>query len=513
MRMAEDYVRRGFSQDDAEALVFYDLSDRLSVLQYNLSDRIRPPPARPELPVLEVNWEWHSRKGEEMYNSLNDNQRAAADNILQMGSTNRRKLHFVDGPGGSGKTYLYNAIYHVLNGRRKRVICVAWTGIAASLLPHGRTASSTFKLNMRADNRECSLKREDRDATPLKEADAIIWDEISMVPKFALEAVDLLLQDLMCNNIPFGGKTVVLGGDFRQTLPIIEKGRESDMVDACVKNSHLWRRFLTHHLTTNMRVEGRQSPWSALLMTVGNGEAEQDVDGKIELPSEVFSDGNIIDEVFGDQLTNVDCLSDRAILAPRNLEVDHINQQALDKLPGAIYVYRSIDEVAEDEHEDEDLYPSEFLNSLSPAGLPLHCLKLKEGAVVLLLRNLDVKNGLCNGTRLIATHFGRYVLGCRFASGQRKGQFILIPRIDNYTEKGVPFKLRRRQFPLRLAFAMTINKAQGQSLTNVGIHLRDDVFSHGQLYVALSRSRSKEGVKVVSNGTRVKNIVIKSVLN
>ncbi|KHJ90832.1 hypothetical protein OESDEN_09312 [Oesophagostomum dentatum] len=130
----------------------------------------------------------------------------------------------------------------------------------------------------------------------------------------------------------------------------------------------------------------------------------------------------------------------------------------------------------------------------------------------MLLRNLDVANELCNGTRLIVTHFGRLVLGCRFASGERKGKFVLIPRIDNFTDKGVPFRLRRRQFPIRLAFAMTINKAQGQSLTHVGVHLQSEVFSHGQLYVALSRARSRAGVKVYTTNTRVKNIVIKAVL-
>ncbi|KIH67692.1 hypothetical protein ANCDUO_01982 [Ancylostoma duodenale] len=130
----------------------------------------------------------------------------------------------------------------------------------------------------------------------------------------------------------------------------------------------------------------------------------------------------------------------------------------------------------------------------------------------MLLRNLDVRNGLCNGTRLIVTHFGRFVLGCKIASGDRIGQFALIPRIENYTEKGVPFRLRRRQFPVRLAYAMTINKAQGQSLTSVGVHLGVDVFSHGQLYVALSRARQREGVKVYSPDRRVKNIVIKAVL-
>ncbi|KHJ98084.1 hypothetical protein OESDEN_01927 [Oesophagostomum dentatum] len=237
MKMAEEFTYSGFSPNSAEAIIYYDLSDRLSVLQYNLADQIRPPSlVRPQLAVVEINREEHSRKGAEMYSCLNANQRAVANSILQSLDSNRRKLRFVDGPAGSGKTYLYNTIYHILKGRRKSVICVAWTGFAASLLLEGGTVSSTFILNMRAENRECSIKREDRDTESLVQVDVIIGDEISMVPKFSLDAVNVMAQDLMCNMPPFRGKTVVVGGYFRQTLPIVQKGRLDDMVDACIKN-------------------------------------------------------------------------------------------------------------------------------------------------------------------------------------------------------------------------------------------------------------------------------------
>ncbi|KIH49821.1 hypothetical protein ANCDUO_20103 [Ancylostoma duodenale] len=364
---------------------------------------------------------------------------------------------------------------------------------------------------MQSGNRDCMLRREDRDALSLKAADVIIWDEISMVPKYSLEAVDLLLQDLMCTRINFGGKTVVLGGDFRQVLPIIKRGRDSDMVDACVKNSHLWRSFYIHSLSTNLRAAESGSSWCNFLLDVGNGTAEEDAHGRIALPSDIISKGNLIDEVFGELIIDTDTLSESAILAPRNSDVHYVNENALMRLPGCVHEYTSIDDIISDEHGEHD-YSSEFLNSLAPAELPPNKLRLKENCIVMLLRNLDVANGLCNGTRLVATHFARFVLGCRIATGAHAGKFVLIPRIDNYTDQGVPFRLRRRQFPARLAFAMTINKAQGQSLTNVGVYLQTDVFSHGQLYVALSRARRQEGVKVQMAGERVKNIVIKAVL-
>ncbi|KIH67691.1 hypothetical protein ANCDUO_01981 [Ancylostoma duodenale] len=342
--MAQDFIRSGLSSTEAEALAYYDLSDRLATLQYNLSDHVTPPALpRPELAPNQFGWEEHRRKGAEMYNCLNVNPRDAADSILASFDSGRQKMHFVDGPGGGGKTYLYNTIYHILKGQQKSVICVAWTGIAASLLPEERTASYTFKLNMSSSNRECLLKRQERDATPLKVADAIFWDEISMVPKFSLEAVDLLLQDLMCNTLPFGGKTVVIGGDFRQVLPIIGRGRERDMIDACVKNSRLWTESLTHHLFINVRAASSGVPWCSLLMAIGNGNVAQDNEGRIQLPSGTFSNGNLIDEVFGDQINDEDCLRDRAILAPRNIDVNQINEEALDRIPGLLREYKSIE--------------------------------------------------------------------------------------------------------------------------------------------------------------------------
>ncbi|KHJ80320.1 hypothetical protein OESDEN_20006 [Oesophagostomum dentatum] len=172
----------------------------------------------------------------------------------------------------------------------------------------------------------------------------------------------------------------------------------------------------------------------------------------------------------------------------------------------------SVDEAIQHEGSSDELYPMEYLNTLEPTGMPPHELRLKKGAIVMLLRNLDVTNGLCNGTRLKVEIMGRYVLFCRFICGSRKNQMAVIPRIDNYWDKDLPFRLRRRQFPLRLAFAMTINKAQGQSFNRVGVFLPEDVFSHGQLYVSLSRVRTPDGLKIQSPRTLVKNIVYTEVL-
>ena len=109
---------------------------------------------------------------------------------------------------------------------------------------------------------------------------------------------------------------------------------------------------------------------------------------------------------------------------------------------------------------------------------------------MILLRNLDPKNGLCNGTKLFLSRvLSPYVIAATVVSGSHSGNEVFLPRI-NFTsgETDFPFILSRRQFPVRVAFALTINKAQGRSLKRVGVYLKKPVFSHGQLYVALSRA-------------------------
>ncbi|KAG6617010.1 helitron helicase-like protein [Phytophthora cinnamomi] len=442
---------------------------------------------------------------------LNDGQRAIYDEIIQAAEApvQGNKLFFIDGPGGTGKSTLLRHILAKVRLSGKIAIAVASSGIASLLLMGGRTAHSTFKIPLKLNDKStCAIYKQSRLKMLIERASLVIWDEAPMTHRHAFEAI----------------------------LPVVVRGTPAETIGACLKSSTLWRHFKQLHLTENMRVQSASNEstaaelaaFSEFLLQVGEGRHEVNRSlGRdfVKIPRDMLIDNiyeegddiedeeitpgavprglkNIIDKMYADindpEVATDEYFANRTILTTTNAVVHRINQAVSERLSGEAREYLSVDSV--DDDNEGNFFEPEVLHSVTINGIPPHKLTLKEGAPIMMMRNLNPDLGLCNGTRLRVVQLKPHVIHATIMTGERIGQNVLIPRIVFVSDgdaREFPFRLRRKQFPVVPAFAMTINKAQGQTVQNLGLYLATPCFSHGQLYVALSRVTSRSKFKAL----------------
>ncbi|KAM1736615.1 hypothetical protein ACFX12_014956 [Malus domestica] len=309
--------------------------------------------------------------------NLNEDQMAAYNSIVSANERQDNAIFFVDGPGGTRKTYLYRALLATLRSNGHIILAIATSGIAATILPGGRTTHSRFKIPLSPDaSSTCSISIQSDLAELIRKTSVVVWDEAPMVHKFAFETLDQTFKDIIGVDLPFGGKVMIFGGDFRQVLPVVPKGTRSELMQASMINASFWGHVKIIRLKHNMRSINDQD-FSEFVLHVGNGEQETMIDDMMQLPSCMVIPWNgeesivqFVNEVFPDLECHV-CdsryLVERAIITQKNEDADKLNKMIIDKFPGTEHILYSFDSVEDDVR---NLYQQEFLNSISPGGMP-----------------------------------------------------------------------------------------------------------------------------------------------
>jgi hypothetical protein len=291
------------------------------------------------------------QKYDEFVSNLNADQKAVFDTLkaaIQSPPDAGSKAFFLNSPGGCGKTFLLNLLLLHCQVFGIAFKAVATSGLAALLLILGRTAHSTCGIPIPIDSMSCSyLGKESQQARELKQAKVIVWAESLMSHRHNIECVDRLLRDLTGSDVPFGGKVVVFGGDFRQILPVVRHGREGSIVGASLTKSPLWIQghIKVLNLTTNMRIEKvlrTQGPAEALrlklfsdrLLSIGDGLNGTDVECDPVWKLEKDTVPHLIEAIYGNLTdvavsSNQEILLRRCILAPRNKDADVINDHRM----------------------------------------------------------------------------------------------------------------------------------------------------------------------------------------
>ncbi|XP_024636580.1 uncharacterized protein [Medicago truncatula] len=357
---------------------------------------------------------------------LTDEQRCVHDKIMESVGSDDNGFFFLYGYGGTGKTFIWKRLSAVVRSKGLIVLNAASNGIAALLLSGGRTAHSTPTVPIEINEASSlTMEKDSPWADLVCAAKLIIWDEAPMMHRWCFEAVDRSLLDIMSKNDPlntlklFGGMAIVLG---RYCMLSEEERCQILLMPRSIRQ----RYGLIEEIANFCK-------W---ILSIGDGNDASGDNGemKVEIPEDLLiSDTtnplmSLIDSVYPDLNDNLGdqlFFQERGILAPTLDSIEHINEFMMSLIPGEEKEYLTSDSIfrsGENSDVQSEWLTPEFLNGIKSSGIPNHRLKLKVGCPVMLLRNIDQANGLCNGTRLTVIHLGKSTITATVIT-RKKGRY------------------------------------------------------------------------------------------
>ena len=475
-----------------------------------------------------------------MIRTFNDKQKMIYENIIDRLKGGVQLKAFISGKAGTGKTFLINALKNYFIANSIPFIVCASTGIAASIL-NGKTVHSAFglftKKNENCEDVYCSLDIAKENGYAISFAKIIIIDEVTMISSKVLESLNNGLKKLAAQkndvhfDLDFGGKNILLFGDLAQ-VPAVTRAPDdfNESIEQFFK-SDVFRGFTRWDLDKIMRQNSDEIEFIQLLDNIRNHSDGQDLNSNvIGLLKERFIPGsleNVIDEIDsfvgrddpkgmvitftnrmaneynhlillkrlnGDEskLINIDAkffIDQKSSYMARNTTFNYESELANQREVARIHLASK---------QEIDIFcgamRKKFINSI----IPFH-ITIAPNARIMLLQNIDISHGLINGARGTVIEYIPEVdaFNIKFDFQTENEQPILIGR-----RKSVEYQIHdgktifMYQFPLKLAWAVTAHKSQGQTLCKAAIHIGERAFAHGSLYVALSRVKSLRNIRL-----------------
>ena len=386
---------------------------------------------------------------------------------------------FITGPGGTGKTYTIKTIYEDAISNNKRICVTALTGVASVLLDCNATTIHSWSGVGISNKTETEIINKINRSKFYKHnwenTDILIIDEISMMSCKLFELLNKIGQVIRCNKKPFGGIQLIFSGDFFQLPPVKE-------TFFCFE-SELFNNTFDKIINLTKVFRQNDNIYKKLLLNMRKG--------LISRKSIELLNSKMVDENFDKSTTNI------TRLVPTKSKAFEINKYFIDNIKDKKYIYkRTYKENSENLNKTEKIKldlmsekekESEY-NYIKESTLTEENLVLKKGAYVMCIANLDLELGIANGTTGIVVDFTPEKLPIvqfdkhKIVIGKKQWKSENVPGISVF------------QIPLILAWGITIHKAQGLTLDKAIIDIGKDLFEAGQMYVALSRIKSLEGV-------------------